>query len=135
MAEKPKREDKIQRTPDTGIIPGLGLHEEFRDRLAKRDWTKPSRIEDPNNPDTWTTAQCVTRQFSGFRIYHLTREVELWVLGYIKTRVPVERVERNPSLLATMHEEVFQTGGTLIATDAPVEGMGKVGVKKPKETK
>lgn len=130
--EKPKREDRIQTEKDTGIIPDLGLHEEIRDRLAKRDWTKNNKAQDPNNADTWTTAECVTRRYSGFRIYALTREVELWVLGYIRARVKIELVEKNPSLLATMHEEVFLTGGTVIATDAPVEGMGKKGVVQPK---
>jgi hypothetical protein len=135
MSEKPKREDKRQTGKDTGIVTNLGLREDVRDQLAKRDWSRPSVSYDPNHPDNWTTAQCVANRFSGFRIHGFTREVELWVVGVLKVSMPLEQISHNPSLLATMHEEVFQTGGTFIMTDAPVEGMGAKGVIKPKEIK
>lgn len=126
-----RQRDKRQTGADTGFISVLGIPEAQRDELAKRDWTKPQVTTDPNDPDNWSTAECVSRSFSGYRIYHLTQEVELWVVGYIKARVKLDLVRKDPGILATMHEEVFATAGTLIETDGPVVGGDKrIRVKK-----
>jgi hypothetical protein len=110
---------------DDGFIPELGVTEYQRDLLSKRDWSKPQRTQDPNHPDNWSTAKCIEEKFSGFRVYHLTQEVELWVLGYIKARVKIDIIAKDPGVLATMHENVFQTGGTLIELDHPIENPSK----------
>lgn len=109
---------------DTGIatlINGYRMPEETRDELASHDWNQPrnpaiamSAIE--------TTRDLEKKEFSGFRVNAWTGNIELWVLGKVASTRKCESFVKDPSLMATMHEEVFATIGTIIITDARPDG-------------
>lgn len=120
-----------KRKRDIGRIPALGITEEKRDQLAKRDWTKP-KDRDPNNPDDWTTKDCEIRKYSGFRNNSFTGMIELWVKGVIRVQKRASDVERNPHLVATMHEEAFATVGSVVELDVEVKRLPyKHGINAP----
>lgn len=100
------------RRRDTGFIPGLGITEAERDRLRKRDWTKP-QIHAPTH-DNWTSAECEEKKFSGIRINRLNGMTEIWIHGEMRVARKTQDVGNNPSILATMHEEACATVGTVL---------------------
>lgn len=104
-------------TKDDGIIRPLGISEEQRDLLSKRDWSKPS--EHTTHPDNWTTAECREKKFSGFRINAFVMDVELWMVGRVLATRRHRSVTQNPTILAEMMEEACLTNGSIIETDIP----------------
>lgn len=105
----------LKRRKDTGILPN-GMQESERDRLSKRDWTKPA-AKPEHNPDNWTTADCVKAKFSGIRVNRLNGMTEIWITGEVRARGKTKVVGNNPNLLATMMEEATQTVGSIIEID------------------
>lgn len=101
-----------KRSKDTGIIPNLGITEEKRDSLRKRDWSK--RQAHPEPCDNWTTKECEEKKFSGIRLNRLNGDTEIWCVGELRVRRKTQDVGNNPSILATMHEEAFGTVGTIL---------------------
>jgi hypothetical protein len=102
------------KVPD-GIIPELGLTEETRDRLNKRDWSGPLRRElKDKNPNTLTTKELQEIKFSGIRHNEFNNMCEIWVDGIVKAEANADKVTKDPTILAEMHERVFQTVGSLI---------------------
>lgn len=115
---------------DDGRIPELGITEEMRDQLAKRDWTKPAK--DPkDNPNNWTTKECEEKRFSGFRLNELSGTFELWMVGRIVATRRELDVANNPALMADMIEEGCATNGSFVTTDAQMKMLpsGTKGVK------
>lgn len=109
---------------DDGIIPELfGLSEETRDKLAKRDWTKRQR--DPaDNPDNWTTADCIKNKWSGFRHNTFTNKIEIWLGGMLKKEMDAAEAATHPERFASMWEEVIQ--GPAIITGEIADEVGPV---------
>lgn len=101
---------------DDGIIWPLGITEQERDKLRKRDWSKRQRKPEEFS-DNWTTAECEKNKFSGIRINKLNGTVEMWLIGQCKGTRRITEVSNNPSILADLHEEVFGTVGSLIELD------------------
>jgi len=97
---------------DIDFIPNLGLTETRRDQLKKRDWSKP--LQHAKTSDQYTTQDCEQNQFSGIRINKLSNMVEIWCLGKKLLERNYQQVANNPGLLATMHEEAFNTTGTVL---------------------
>jgi hypothetical protein len=106
---------KKSKKKDTGFIRSLGVSEETRDRLAKRDWSKPP--ERKKTPADMTTAELKDLLFSGVRINKFTAMTELWVAGHIRAEAKTVDVQRDPTVFAEMHERVFKTTGTLVETN------------------
>lgn len=104
---------------DTGFIPSLGISEEQRDRLRKRDWTQRQKHIEPH--DNWTTAECIEKRFSGIRINRMNGQTEMWMLGEMRISRKTQDVGRNPALLASMHEEAYGTVGTILDIDVSVK--------------
>jgi hypothetical protein len=104
-----KKDDGIAKLKNGILIP-----ESVRDELLKHNWQERRNTQAGYNPNTATTKELEQHGFSGFRVNVFTNDVELWCLGRIGTRRNMGDVERNPSVLASMHEEVFATSGTVI---------------------
>ena len=119
-----------KRKRDIGRIPALGITEAKRDELQKRDWTKPKdRVE---TPDDWTTKDCEEKRYSGYRNNTFTGMIELWVAGKIRAQRHSQDVERNPHLVATMHEEAFATVGSVVELDVEIKKVPyKHGITAP----
>jgi len=101
-----------KRKKDTGIIPGLGITEERRDQLKKRDWSGP--LKHAATSEQYTTQDCINKLFSGIRINKMTNMVEIWCFGEKRVERNYQKVANNPAILATMHEEAFATVGTVL---------------------
>lgn len=103
-----------------GIIPELGITEELRDRLSKKDWTKKPEISlKQRNPDNLTTGELAKTRFSGFRWNDIRGLLELWVTGDIMAEASARELRtKGPVVLATMHERVFATTGTFAEVGA-----------------
>lgn len=110
---------------DTGIIPELGITEERRDELAKRDWTKPA-AKPEENPDNYTTKDCIEKQFSGIRVNKMNGMTEMWVVGQMRSERKTDKVAANPALLADMHEEAFNTVGSIASAAIPRKHVMKM---------
>lgn len=93
---------------------GLLISEETRDALLKHNWQEPRNKTVGFDPNQATTRELEDHRFSGFRVNVFTNDVELWCLGRIAVRKNMSEVERDPGVLAAMHEEAFSTTGTVI---------------------
>ncbi len=107
-----KRKAKAKK--DLGIISygkGLKVSEETRDQIKSHDWS-----EGPRNlgrsPDDWSTAECERKQFSGFRVNKIMHRMELWVLGRLAGHIELDKC--TPGAMASLHEAVFKTSGTVV---------------------
>lgn len=107
---------------DTGVIPRLGLTEERRDELNKRDWTKPNQEAIAANPNTWTTIECKEKQFSGIRVNRVNGMTEIWAAGRMLKDAKTTYIGNDPARLATLMEEAFAIG-SVVEIDAPVKRL------------
>lgn len=124
---------KDKKPKDTGIIPELGITEEMRDSLAKRDWSKPDPKNDPSLlPANWTTTECERKKFSGIRVNKLNGMTEIWAVGKILKEAQTEWVSKDPARLASMLEEAFQTNGSILEIDVPVKHIPTTAFDKRK---
>lgn len=109
------------KVPD-GIIPEIGITEARRDELAKRDFSGPKkRTIHERHPDTLTTKELEETRFSGVRYNHYNNRCEVWVDGRVHASAAADKVARDPTILAEMHERVFMTSGSLVDI-SPKEG-------------
>lgn len=113
------KDNGIAKLPNNVIIP-----EELRDALAKHDWTGPRNLQDKTgfDPNRATTKELEQHQFSGFRVNAFTGNVELWCVGRMMGSRGCDKVAKDPRVLAELHEEVFQTAGTVIEVPMPAPG-------------
>lgn len=110
------KDNGIAKLPNNVIIP-----EELRDALAKHDWTGPRNLgKNTFDANCATTKELEEAQWSGFRVNTFTSNVELWCVGRIMGTRKAEDVARNPNVLAELHEEVFQTTGTVVQIPMPI---------------
>lgn len=110
---KKKREDLKKSKYKDGIVPKIGVSEEVRDQLKKRNWKEKPKLDraDPNN---MTTKELEQHRFSGVRNNKFTNQCELWLDGHVRATANADKVAKDPSVLAEMHERVFKTLGSLI---------------------
>lgn len=132
---KKARIDKRQTKPDsgtaivdakmsTGEVRKFPISESVRDALNKRPH-HTERVK-PFDPNTATTNELQNRRYSGFRINHFTNQVELWCLGIVAGQRRLDLVEKNPRLLADLHEEAFSTNGSIITADLDTHSVKNV---------
>jgi len=111
---------KGSRKRDTGIARlnnGYLISEETRDALQKHHWQGPRTQIDLNHPDNWTTKECMDKRFTGIRFNKLRNFVEIWVMGNLEEDCHASVCTEGK--LASMHERVFATGGTLLEVNMP----------------
>jgi hypothetical protein len=113
---------KRKQPRDTGIIPSMGLTEQKRDELMKRDWREPPKKRN-DEPANWTTRECADKRFSGIRINKLSRRTEMWANGKMLADESTSVLEKDPGKLASLHERAFLTTGTLVSVDVTVKRM------------
>lgn len=125
MSKKRRKRDTgiatIKSKDSTGRVTEFKMEEAVRDVLAKKDWTQPPDLPTGPNYDTMTTSELAAARYSGFRINKLALRVEAWVLGEVRGHRRLQDVVRNPAVLASLHEEVFATLGTVIEIEANVK--------------
>lgn len=121
-----KKKQKMKALPFKGkvpknIVPELGISEERRDKIRKylidlgkkKTTTPPPQGQIKGNPDELTYAELRDVRWSGYRHNKFTSSIELWVDGKMMGSKKVDKPEHAPYIIATLHEEVFLTVGTL----------------------
>lgn len=110
------------KVPD-GVVPELGISETRRDELSKRDFSGPRKLTlQEKDPNTLDTKELKEIRFSGIRNNNWTNMCEIWVDGRVMASADASKVVRDPSILAEMHERVFQTAGSLVDIEPAKKG-------------
>lgn len=131
---KKARLDKRQTKPDIGIakidapmsdgsVKSFEMKEAVRDALNKMphpsDRRKARQEEIPVDASKYTTEELERNRYSGYRLNALKGTFEIWVLGRVAISERASRVQRNPALIADMHERAFATTGSIVEVEIP----------------
>lgn len=129
---KIKKDDGIatvKTTMSDGRPVEFPISEELRDSLKKHDFRDGPRHKELNPPPEYanmTTAELENIRYSGFRTNDFTARLELWVLGQIRGWRSYNEIAANPAAVASLHEEVFKTIGTVVTTDVNIPNRRKM---------
>lgn len=129
LAYRLKMAKLYKRKKDTGIIPELGITEEMRDRLRKRDWSGPLKNR-PIHADNWTTKECEEKKFSGIRVNRLNGMTEIWIRGQMRVHGKTTYVAKNPGHIATMMEIATESAGHLVEIEVVDGRLSAKGIIK-----
>lgn len=118
----------------TGEIKSFPLREEIRDILNKRPHPSDSKptinIQIPVDSSRMTTQELEAGNYSGYRVNHLKGTFEIWVLGRVAVSERASRVQKNPGIIADMHERAFSTTGSVVDVDVVAPNQSPILVPK-----
>lgn len=128
---KIKKDDGIatvKTTMSDGRPVEFPISEELRDSLKKHDFHEPRNLNKLTEPkyQEMTTSELENIRYSGFRTNDFTARLELWVLGQIRGWRSYNEIAANPAAVASLHEEVFKTIGTVVTTDVNIPNRRKM---------
>ncbi len=129
---KRKKDDGIaiiKTTDSTGRKVEFPIQEDLRDKLNKHDFSEgPRNLNKLTQPEyqKMTTSELEQARYSGFRTNDFTARLELWVMGQVRGHRTFAEIAKNPAAVASLHEEVFKTIGTVVTTDVAGRHGGKV---------
>lgn len=140
---KHKRTDKRQTKPDTGIaiIPApmsdgstknFPLKEAVRDAFNKRPHPSERKHQEnvPVDASRMTTQELEAGNYSGYRVNHLKGTFEIWCIGRVAASERIDRVKKNPGVIADMHERAFSTAGSIVNVDLEVKTEEEIALEE-----
>jgi hypothetical protein len=106
---------RIDAKMSTGATVSFPMQESTRDILNKlQGRAKPSTSFDPNKA---TTKELEDNHFSGYRLNSFVNQIELWCYGKVLVKRNADLAAKNPGVLAEMHEEAFNTIGSIVQVE------------------